>query len=126
MSESVVFDYNDFIALYPELNADVFKAEGSFKNACLILNNTPNSVIKDLCERKHLLYLLTAHIYFLAGRGAGNLGSISNAHEGSVGVGYSTSSVDKLGAGWYGQTQYGLMFWMATAKYRSGFYVPEC
>lgn len=57
-------------------------------------------------------------------RGAGNVGTLTSAHEGSVGVGYNTSSIDKLGAGWFGQTQYGLLFWQLIAKYLSGFYVP--
>lgn len=126
MSESVVsFDYGKFSGLYPDINTTFGKAKAGFLNAELILNNTPTSIVVDLCERERLLYLLTAHILSLSSRGAGNVGTIGSASEGSVSVGYSTASIDKLGAGWFGQTQYGLLFWMATAKYRSGFYVCD-
>ena len=123
MSESVVFVYEEFNEIYPELNASYNKADWAFNMACIILNNTPNSVVCD-CSRKHLLYLLTAHILFLQNRGAGNVGSISNAHEGSVSVGYA--SLGKLGQSYFGQSQYGLLFWQLVSKYVSGFYVPEC
>lgn len=125
MSESVVFNFGEFSGLYPELNAEWGPSSAAFENATMILNNTPNSIVKDECERKKLLYLLTAHLMTLLKRGAGNVGTLGNASEGSVSVGYSTASIDKLNAGWFGQTQYGLMFWMATAKYRSGFYVSD-
>lgn len=124
MSESVAFIYDEFIRAYPELNADEEKAEWAFEMACCIVNNTPASYVCCDCFRKKVLYLLAAHILFLNNRGAGNIGTIGNASEGSVSVGYSTSSIDKLGAGWFGQTQYGLLFWQMVAKFRSGFYIP--
>ena len=124
MDESVIFIYDEFKEIYPELNVTATKAQWAFEMACCIVNNTPNSFVCCLCERQKLLYLLTAHILFLQSRGNGNIGTIGNASEGSVSVGYSTSSIDKLGAGWFGQSQYGLLFWQMTLKYRSGFYVP--
>lgn len=123
MSESVVFVYNEFNEIYPELNATYNKADWAFNMACIILNNTQNSIVCD-CSRKHLLYLLTAHILFLQNRGAGNVGAISNAHEGSVSVGYA--GIGQLGQSYFGQSQYGLLFWQLVSKYVSGFYVPEC
>ena len=126
MSEGVVsFDYVEFIKLYPEFTAvSQTVAESKFNLACLILTNTPASIVRDLKEREQLLYLLTAHILFLQKRGNGNVGSISNAHEGSVSVGYA--SLGRLGQTYFGQTQYGLLFWEMVKKYMSGFYVPEC
>lgn len=123
MNKSVEFDYAEFTTLYPELNAEYGVANASFDTASLILNNTLDSYVCCGCERERLLYLLCAHILALRNRGAGNVGSISNASEGSVSVGFNTGSIGSLGAGWYEQTQYGLLFWMSTAKYRSGFYI---
>lgn len=125
MSESVKFSYGDFQSMFPELrNSTPQQAQTSFCFAEGIVNNTLTPFVKEDCLRKKLLYLLTAHIITLTNRGAGNVGTVSGAHEGSVGVDYSTGSIDKLGAGWFGQTQYGLLFWQLTAKFRSGFFVP--
>ena len=124
MTESVVFSYREFSAMFPEVKTTEQQASTNFWIAEGIVNNTSSAFVSDICERKRLLYLLTAHILTLTNRGAGNVGAIAGAHEGSVGVNYSTASVDKLGAGWFGQTQYGLLFWQLCAKYLSGFYVP--
>lgn len=124
MSGSVVFNFNEFNNMYPELNAQPTQAGYDFQYATLILDNTSISIIDNLEERKLLLYLLTAHILCLQNRGAGSVGAISNAHEGSVSVGYA--SLGQLGQSYFGQTQYGLLFWMMVKKYMSGFYVPEC
>ena len=124
MTESVVFLYREFVDMFPEIKTTETQASTNFWIAEGIVNNTSSAFVSNLCERKRLLYLLTAHILTLANRGAGNVGNIAGAHEGSVGVNYSTASIDKLGAGWFGQTQYGLLFWQLCAKYLSGFYVP--
>ena len=110
--------------MFPEVKTSEQQASSYFWIAEGIVNNTQCSFVKCPCERKRLLYLLTAHILTLTNRGAGNVGTLAGAHEGSVGVNYSTASIDKLGAGWFGQTQYGLLFWQLAAKYLSGFYVP--
>ena len=122
MSGSVVFEYDEFNKSYPELNAGEEQAEWAFNMAFLIINNTPNSVVCCLCERKQLLYLLAAHILFLKNRGMGNVGAVNNAHEGSVSVGYG--GLGKLGESYFGQSQYGVLFWQLVAPYLSGFYVP--
>lgn len=122
MSASVDFIYEEFNQSYPELNASEVQAQWAFDMACLMVNNTPNSVICCVCERKQLLYLLAAHILFLKNRGAGNVGAINSAHEGSVSVGYG--SLGKLSESYFGQSQYGTLFWQAVSPYLSGFYVP--
>ena len=124
MSESVVFLYREFAEMFPEVKTSEQQASTAFWLAEGMVNNTPSSYVSEECRRKKMLYLLTAHVLTLLKRGAGNVGNIAGAHEGSVGVNYSTASLDKLGAGWFGQTQYGLMFWQLAAKYLSGFYVP--
>lgn len=125
MSESVKFSYGEFLGMFPELKSvQPQQAQTSFMFAEGIVNNALTPVVQEDCMRVKLLYLLTAHIITLNNRGAGNVGTLSSASEGSVSVGYNTSNIDKLNAGWFGQTQYGLLFWQLTAKYRSGFYVP--
>jgi len=124
MSGSVVFVWDEFNSFYPELNATENKALLAFNQACLMLNNTSRSIITCVEDRKTLLYLLTAHILFLQNRGAGNVGSLSNAHEGSTSIGFS--SMGKLNQSYFGQTQYGLLFCQLVGKYLSGFYVSEC
>lgn len=124
MNKSVVFDYNEFSSLFPELGTNAVKAQLAFDMACMIISNTPCSIVCCLEERKRLLYLLAAHVLYLQNRGNGAVGAVSNAHEGSVSVGYA--SIGQLGDGYFGQTQYGLLFWQLVKKYMSGFYVPEC
>jgi len=124
MSGSVVFSWDEFNSFYPELNANQNKALLAFKQASLVLNNTSTSIITCLEERKTLLYLLTAHILYLQNRGAGQVGALSNAHEGSTSVGFA--SIGKMTQTYFGQSQYGLLFWQLIAKYLSGFYVSEC
>lgn len=124
MKGIVAFNFDEFNGLYPELNATQQKAVLCFDLACQILSNTPCSLVGCVEKRKMLLYLLTAHVLFLQNRGGGAVGSISNAHEGSVSVGYA--SLGQLGQNYFGQTQYGLLFWQLVKKYMSGFYVPEC
>lgn len=121
MSESVVFVYQEFVEMFPELNISEAQAETAFEMAEGMLDNTPNSIVCEVCKRKKMLYLLVAHIGFLLNRGAGNVGTISSASEGSVSVGYA--GLGSLGQSYYGQSQYGIMFWEMTKKYRSGFIV---
>ena len=91
----VVFDADEFLSLYPQFQ-NVFTPEqlGIFFNAaCLLLDNTENSKVKDLTERK------------------------TSATEGKVSVGLQAYTNNP---NWYSQTQCGSMFWLATAKYRAG------
>lgn len=124
MDGVVVFDANEFLAMYPQFT-NVFTPEQLqifFNAACLLCNNTKNSLVKDLAERKMLLYMLTCHIATLQERGTGMVGLLTSASEGKVSVGLQALANN---AGWYGQTQCGNMYWMATAKYRVGMrYVP--
>lgn len=124
MSESVVFSYREFASMFPEVKTTEQQATTAFWLAEGMLNNTSHSIVCCPCDRKRLLYLLTAHIAYLQGRGTGNVGAISNASEGSVSVGYA--GLGQLGQNYFGQSQYGLLFWQMASKYLSGFYVPEC
>lgn len=100
----------------------------SFQLAQLQLNNTCRSRVCDAMERETLLNLLTAHITALKdGENglppAGIVGRVNRAQEGSVSVSADMGTM-AYGQAYYLQTQWGAMYWQATAKYRSAFYVP--
>ena len=120
----VVFNADEFLALYPQFQ-NVFTPSqlGQFFNvACLLCNNTDNSPVADLNERKMLLYMLVCHIATLMQRGTAMPGLITSATEGKVSVGLQAYTNNP---NWYNQTQCGSMYWLATAKYRVGMrYVP--
>lgn len=119
MANVVVFDATEFLALYPQFN-NVFTPEQLtqfFNVACMLCDNTNNSKVTDLTERKTLLYMLVCHIATLMQRGTGMVGIISSATEGKVSVGLQNVINNP---NWYNQTQCGSMYWLATAKYRVG------
>lgn len=122
----VKFDVDEFKELYPieinnaQLNMCFLKAE-------LRLNNTENSLVCDLGERKILLYLLTAHLGVIQDRinkGNDSVGRVSSASEGSVSVSLEFPTGSSLLAAWFAQTPYGAEFWTLTSKYRSMIYIP--
>ena len=115
----VVFDPQEFLTLYPQFQ-NVFtpsQLNQFFKVACLLCDNTENSPVSDLEERKTLLYMLVCHIATLMQRGTAMPGLITSATEGSVSVGLQNYSNNP---NWFSQTQCGSMYWLATAKYRVG------
>lgn len=120
----VVFDVDEFKTLYPQFaNVDETILQNYFNAATLLLDNTDKSHVKDLAERKMLLYMLTCHIAILKGRGDSIVGTITAATEGKVNV----SVTPLVNANWYNQTVCGSMYWQATAKYRVGVrYVAYC
>ena len=120
MDHGVVFSFDEFNGAYPELHATDTQAEHAFNLATQLVDNTDSSILTCVCDRKQLLYLATAHVLFLMNRGAGNTGKLTSASEGSVSVGFSAGS---YGDDFWGQTQYGLLFWQMTSIYRKGFYV---
>lgn len=113
----VVFDVDEFKTLYPQFaNVDETILQNYFNAATLLLDNTDKSPVKDLAERKLLLYMLTCHIATLKGRGDSIVGTITAATEGKVNV----SVTPLVNANWYNQTVCGSMYWQATSKYRVG------
>ena len=114
----VVFDASAFKVRYSEFAAtsDLLLA-AFFDEATLVLNNTDNSRVTDLVERKILLWLLTAHIAAINNMQSGNVGRLSSATQGSVSVSMQYNSSEY--AQWYDQTKYGAEYWAMTAKYRT-------
>lgn len=120
----VVFDVNEFKTLYPQFkDVDEAVLQNYFNAATLLLDNTDKSPVKDLAERKMLLYMLTCHIATLKKRGDSIVGTITAATEGKVNV----SVTPLVNMNWYTQTVCGSLYWQATAKYRVGVrYVAYC
>lgn len=120
----VVFDPVAFIAAYPQFaNIPEATLQQYFNAACLLLNNTPSSVVKDLNERAALLNLLVCHIATLKQRGDSSVGILTSAAEGSVNTGMTPLN----NMNWYKLTQCGFLYWNATAKYRQGVrWYPGC
>lgn len=123
-NDVVVFDVNEFKTLYPQFkDVDEAVLQNYFNAATLLLDNTDKSPVKDLAERKMLLYMLTCHIATLKKRGDSIVGTITAATEGKVNV----SVTPLVNANWYNQTVCGSLYWQATAKYRVGVrYVAYC
>lgn len=127
-SHIVDFDVAAWSAAYPTLAKDLTpgQAQGYFDLACLSLNNTAASLVRDLNERRVLLWLLVAHqaqLGAMSSQSGGMVGRVSSASRGSVSVSSDTHSLPR-DAGWFGQTQYGLTYWQATVKYRQMRMIP--
>lgn len=127
----VTFDYSTWSALYPALaeNTNTVQATEYFAQAGDFLNNTPLSPVQDLMRRARFLNLLTAHIAQLylpasaGGNGAGVVGRVASASEGTTSVSFEAGT-QAGSAAWFMQTQYGAMFWQATAYLRQMRFAP--
>lgn len=117
MDNVVVFDASEFKLLYPEFaNVPDDTLKNYFNAATLLCDNTPQSLVTDIAERKILLYMLVCHIATLKERGNAIVGTITSAAEGKVNV----SVTPLVNANWYQSTACGALYWQATAKYRMG------
>lgn len=134
----VVFDYAEWIVLYPDFATTVNSSQGQqcFYQACLYCDNSACAIIPyDLTQtppiytRAIILNMLTAHMAALqfgsvsAGQivpAAQLVGRVSGVSEGSVSV-----SAEYLGpdsAAFYNQTKWGAMAYTAMAPWRTGTY----
>ena len=111
-----------FKAEYPEFAgvSDVLLAR-CFREATFLLNNSRCSLF-PCCERIGLYNLLIAWLAFDYGRGAGLVGQISSASQGSVSLGMQAVDMGKA-ASPYMTNKYGELYWQATEKIRTMFYV---
>lgn len=128
----VVFVPADFIATYPEFtgtpDARLFVMFDIAEQS--LLDNSDNSPVMDVAYRTQLFYMLVAHlltIYKIApAQGSGNNtppGRLSSATEGTVSSSFEYNMPTGSGMmAWYLQTQYGALFWTATAQFRSALY----
>lgn len=137
MSGVVTFNPAAFVAQYPVFAAYNTASPNGLQNyfnmTTPFLNNTVNSRVSDVVLRAQLLNMLVAHLAQLDGvltpEGQGStaqqVGRISDATEGSVKASFAMPGAT-ANAAWYLQTQYGAMFWAATAPIRTMRYVRPC
>ncbi len=126
---SVVFSAAEFQAAYPQfqtLSSTILT--GNFNLACQLLDNTAASVVQDAPTRQYYLYLLTAHITALLNgvngqAPSGIVGRVSSATQGSVSVQAEWAASMGNAEAFFVQTQFGAIFWQATATYRTARYV---
>lgn len=130
----VVFDPNTFKAAFPEFAAvpDVRLTLLFNLAAAGILDNTDASPVTDMEQRAALFQLLVAHLLTLfgttvagtAGNGPiGIVGRTSSATEGSVSTSLEYNVPTNPSAAWFNQTQYGAMYWLMLAPFRSFRYI---
>lgn len=130
----VQFDAAEFAAAWPDfVGLCDGQTAGAFSLATLILNNSCDSAVCDANQRMALLYMLTAHITFLAygtNDGMGNVvpppgvvGRIASASEGSISVQTAYSTEVSQSEAWFIQSKYGAMFWQVTSPFRTMHYI---
>jgi hypothetical protein len=130
MGVIVNFDYNSWIARYPEFGPNGAQPVSStlaglyFNEATLYSANNGSGPVRDATTQSMLLNMMTAHIAALNaplanGQPASSLvGRISNATEGSVTLGIE-NQYPPGSPQWFQQTKYGAAWWAATAQYRT-------
>jgi hypothetical protein len=130
-TEPVVPDYVWFTKNYPETREFVSpeRYEQLFDIATMMLDNTGSSFVRDTGRRQRLLHLLICHLAQVSGllqpsagpgavTGGMGVGRVSSASEGAVSVSFDYPAVP--GAEWFNMSQYGALFWSATAIFRRG------
>lgn len=126
-----VFNSANFLARYPEFSAvSPTRLAVLFGEAGLYLNNTDCSPVSDITRRTTLLYMLTAHISYLAGDLSADgqarpVGRVSQAAEGSVNATFEGVPPTPGTGAWFQQSQYGAAFWQATTSLRGFRYSPR-
>lgn len=125
----VVFVPADFIAAFPAFATVPTPALSmSFALATTQLSNGCGSRVRDANLRETLLNLLTAHVTALKDGQNGQpppgiVGRVDKATEGSVSVSAAMDTSGVYGKDYYAQTQWGLLYWQATARFRAGVYI---
>lgn len=131
MGVIITFNPAAWKAAYPAFNylTDP-QAENYFNMATIVHRNDGGGPVNNAAQQTNLLWLLTAHVAQLFAPSAsgqpssGLVGRISQAAEGSVNVSVELPQMSQ-NAAWFTQTQYGLMYWQATAPFRTMRYMPN-
>lgn len=133
MGVVVAFSYPAWAALFPAfaLTVNQNQAQSYFNIATSIHRNDGGGPVNDPTQQLNLLNLLTAHIAALFAPPAPGqtpstlVGRINSATQGSVSVqaAYSNNVTEQMA--FFIQSQYGSMYWVATAPYRTARYVPN-
>lgn len=125
-----VFDYSAWAKKFPEFNCvGPGLVEEYWETATLFLDNTDCSPVQDVDKRTRFLGLITGHLLKLflpedMGGMAGAVGRVSQATQGSVSVTLEFAQAKTQLQAFWNQTQYGALYWAATAYLRTAFYVP--
>ena len=107
------------------------QATNYFNQAAMIHRNDGGGPVVIAKQQTDLLNMLTAHVAKLfapsaSGQPASPLvGRISQAAEGTVNVTAEYASQISQSMAWFVQTQYGAMYWQATAPFRTARYIPN-
>jgi hypothetical protein len=138
MGQPVVFNYQVWVARYPEFaNISEPLAQAYFDEAGLYFANCGWTA--SLRQAPTLLNMLTAHVAWLnaprdangnpsssgTGEASAIVGRINSASEGSVSVGAELESSGSPSEAFFTQTRYGLAFWQATAQFRTAHYAAR-
>jgi hypothetical protein len=124
----VLFEPAVFKAAYPEfatITDPVLSA--NFDLATLVLANSCRGAVQNAAKREQLLNLLVAHITQLRNGingqpASGVVGQVTGATQGTVSV-EAFAIPATLNQAWFSQTAWGLLFWTATASFRTMRYV---
>ena len=129
MGVTVTFNYQSWIARYPEFGyLDETLVLAYFNEATVYHRNDGGGPVNNAGAQLTYLNMLTAHIAALnAADQNGNpastlVGRINSAGEGSVNVG-TDYPMTNPGAAWFNQTRYGAAYWAATRPYRTARYL---
>lgn len=133
MGVIVTFDYPTWVQLFPNF-AYITQPQAQlyFGIATQLHRNDGGGPVTDNQTQSNLLNLLTAHIAQLfapapngtTGRDASIVGRITNASEGSVSVATEMPMPTNPSSAWFLQTQYGALYWTASAPFRTMRYIP--
>ena len=126
----VTLDIAKFREEYPQFDAVPDKqVELAFKRATLIVDNTLSGVIPydkvSRDDREEIIFLLMCHLLELGLRGAGVVGNLTNASEGTISAGISKQQSGRAVRDWFQQTQCGYLAYIALRRYAiGGIYMP--
>jgi hypothetical protein len=129
----IVFDYNAWAAMFPEMGGvSSAAALGYFNLATMFVRNDGRGPVDDEVKLQNLLFLATAHVARLLSNRTNGVsvtggaepappivGRITTASEGSVSVAADMPN-QSMNAEWWQQTPYGAMVWMALLPNRVG------
>lgn len=134
MGVVVTFDYPTWVQLFPQFAYLSSQQIGLYFNLAEQLHrNDGGGPVTDPTTQSNLLNLLTAHIAQLfaptpnstqPARDPSVVGRITSASEGSVSVATEFPMPSNPSSAWFMQTQWGTMYWTASAPFRTMRYLP--
>lgn len=133
MGVIVQFDYERFVATFPEMGSVTpDQAAAFFELATTFHANDGSGPVATATLQLTYLNALTAHLAWMfttvgthkPTSASGLVGPISSASEGSVSVSVGALSGASASAqeAWLNQSQYGALYWAMTAQYRTVHY----